>query len=58
MKDEDLKILAIVLAIICPPLGVAVVEGIGFALVVNLILTMLFWLPGLVHALYVILRKS
>lgn len=56
-KDEDMKIMAVILAIIFPPLGVAIREGAGFSLVVNLILTFLFWIPGLIHALWVILRR-
>lgn len=56
-KDEDMKIMAIILAIIFPPLGVAIREGLGFSLVVNLILTSLFWIPGLIHALWVIMRR-
>lgn len=58
MANEDLKLLALVLTIFFPPVGVALVEGFGFALMLNLILTMLFWLPGMIHALYVILRKK
>lgn len=57
-QKEDLKILAIILAIIFPPLGVAITEGVGMALLVNVALTLfLFYFPGLFHALYVILRN-
>jgi len=37
-----------------PPLGVLFKCGIGLALVINVVLTLLGWLPGAIHALWVI----
>ena len=42
-----------VLAIILPPLAVLIC-GKPFQAMVNLILTLLFWIPGMVHALFVV----
>lgn len=50
------KVLLIIIAILLPPLAVGLKEGIGGALVLNIILTLVFYVPGLVHALWVITK--
>ncbi len=50
--------LLIILAIIFPPAAVAVKDGIGGQFVLNLILTILGWLPGIIHALIVCLPND
>jgi len=52
------KIFALILAFIFPPLGVLASGGSFNALVLNIILTVLFYVPGLIHALYVIFRDE
>jgi uncharacterized membrane protein YqaE (UPF0057 family) len=52
---SEQKLLLIIIAILIPPLAVGLKRGIGGALILNIILTVLFYLPGLLHALYVIL---
>lgn len=49
------KLLLIVLSFIVPPLAVGLKNGIGGSFVLNLILTLIFWLPGVIHALIVVL---
>lgn len=49
------KLLLIIVAILLPPLAVALKSGVGKSLVINIILTLLFYLPGLIHALMVVL---
>lgn len=51
----DNKLLLIIVAILLPPLAVAMKDGVGKSLVINIILTLLFYIPGLIHALMVIL---
>ncbi|MET0344283.1 MAG: YqaE/Pmp3 family membrane protein [Polyangiales bacterium] len=46
----------IVLAILLPPLGVFMQERLGKRFWINVVLTMLGYIPGIVHAVYVILR--
>lgn len=54
-SDVDLIIL-IILAIIIPPVAVYLSEGSWNNVCwINLILTLLFWLPGVIHALIVVL---
>lgn len=49
------KLLLIILALFCPPLAVGLKAGFGQSFVINLILTFLFWIPGVIHAFIVIL---
>jgi len=51
-----MKILQIILAIILPPVGVALKAGLGRDFVINLVLTLLFFIPGLIHALWIVLK--
>ena len=51
----DNKIVLIILAILLPPVAVALKSGAGKSLLINIILTLLFVLPGVIHALIVVL---
>jgi uncharacterized membrane protein YqaE (UPF0057 family) len=58
LADADTqKLLLIIIAILLPPLAVGLKAGIGGAFILNLILTLIFWIPGVLHALYVILSN-
>ncbi|KAI3322551.1 plasma membrane proteolipid 3 [Xylariaceae sp. AK1471] len=46
----------IILAVILPPLGVFLERGCGADFFINIILTILGYLPGIIHALYIILK--
>ncbi|MEC9284201.1 MAG: YqaE/Pmp3 family membrane protein [Bdellovibrionota bacterium] len=48
--------LRILLAILFPPLGVFLQVGIGKQFFLNILFTLLGFLPGLVHAVWVIAR--
>jgi uncharacterized membrane protein YqaE (UPF0057 family) len=50
------KILLIILAIILPPVAVYLKKGAGQDLVINIILWILFILPGVIHALWLVLK--
>ena len=52
-----LDIIRILLAFILPPLGVFLQVGLGLHFWLNILLTLCGWLPGIVHALWVILKK-
>ncbi|KAF9647588.1 UPF0057-domain-containing protein [Thelephora ganbajun] len=43
-------------AVIFPPLGVALERGCGADLLINILLTLLGYIPGIIHALYIILK--
>jgi len=44
------------LAILLPPLGVFLQVGIGLHFWLNILLTLLGYIPGLVHAIWIIAR--
>lgn len=48
----------ILLAILLPPLGVAMEVGITKHFWINVILTILGYLPGLIHAVYIIATRD
>lgn len=48
------KLLLVILAIILPPAAVAAKSGISQQFWINLILTLIFWIPGVIHALIVV----
>ena len=51
-------LLLIILAFLLPPLAAALVVGISTHFWINLILTLLGWLPGTVHAVWLIATRS
>ena len=48
-----MNILILILTILIPPLGVLLGKGDGKDLIINIILTILGWLPGVIHGIYV-----
>lgn len=46
-------IIKIIIAVILPPLGVFLERGCGSDLLINILLTILGYIPGIIHALYV-----
>lgn len=51
-------IILFVLAIFLPPAAVLIVRGCGAHFCLNILLTLLGWLPGLLHAWYVVARDD
>ncbi|MBE3637667.1 YqaE/Pmp3 family membrane protein [Mangrovicoccus algicola] len=49
--------LRIVIAILLPPLGVALQVGLRGAFWLNILLTLLGYIPGIVHAVWIIARR-
>jgi uncharacterized membrane protein YqaE (UPF0057 family) len=58
MKDMSSRdLIALAVTIFIPPLGVAIKKGFDTHFWVNLALTLFgFYLPGLVHGIYVVLK--
>jgi len=48
-----MSLLTIVLNLLLPPLAVFMQHGIGTTFLVSVLLTLLGWLPGVIHAFYV-----
>ena len=52
-----MDVVRIILAIILPPLGVFLQVGIGLHFWLNILLTILGYVPGIVHAVWIIARR-
>lgn len=52
-----MDIIRIIVAILLPPLGVFLQEGFGKHFWLNILLTILGYVPGIVHALYIIIKR-
>ena len=51
-------IIQIIASIVLPPLGVFLTMGVSQALLINVLLTLLGWLPGVIHALWLMSKKA
>lgn len=49
--------LLIIIAILLPPVGVFLKVGIAGAFWLNILLTLLGYIPGIVHAIWIIARR-
>ncbi|KAF2272536.1 UPF0057-domain-containing protein [Westerdykella ornata] len=49
-------LIKIIFAIILPPLGVFLERGCNADFLINILLTCLGYIPGIIHALYIILK--
>lgn len=54
---EGPDIFRVILSILLPPLGVFFEVGIGKHFWINIVLTLFGYIPGIVHALYVIFTR-
>lgn len=52
-----MDVVRVLLAILLPPVGVFLHVGIGVHFWVNLLLTILGYVPGIIHAIWVLMRK-
>ncbi len=48
-----LELITLIATVLLPPLGVAMKKGLGSDFLINLVLTILFFVPGLIHGIYV-----
>ena len=51
-----MDLIRIILAVILPPLGVFMQVGLGKHFWLNILLTLLGYIPGIVHAVWIIAR--
>lgn len=56
-QEITMDVFRILLAIILPPLGVFLQVGIGLHFWINILLTLLGYVPGIIHAIWVIVKK-
>lgn len=51
-----MKFLKILLAILVPPVGILLTYGVSTTLLINVLLTLLGYLPGMIHGLWAVLK--
>jgi uncharacterized membrane protein YqaE (UPF0057 family) len=58
-KSEEIYMdcLRVVLSLIIPPVGVFLQVGFGFHFWLNILLTLIGYIPGLVHAIWIIATR-
>ncbi len=52
----DNKLVLIILAILLPPIAVFMKAGAGLQLIINIVLCLFFYIPGIIHALWLALK--
>ncbi len=56
-ERASVDVLRVLLAIVLPPLGVFLQVGLGLQFWLNVLLTLLGYVPGIAHAVYIIVRR-
>jgi uncharacterized membrane protein YqaE (UPF0057 family) len=52
------NLIRIILLVIIPPIGVLVTVGFGLQFIINVLLTLFGYIPGLIHAVWVVTRRD
>ncbi|MFO7605973.1 MAG: YqaE/Pmp3 family membrane protein [Desulfurivibrionaceae bacterium] len=52
-----MDLIRVIAAILLPPLGVFLQVGLGMHFWINILLTLLGYIPGIIHAVWIIARK-
>ena len=50
------KLLMVIISILLPPLAVFLQKGAGQDLIINIVLCIFFWVPGILHGLWITLK--
>ena len=50
------KVVLVILAILLPPVAVFLNNGVGKDLAINILLSILFFIPGVIHALWLVTK--
>lgn len=50
------KVLLIILALLLPPVAVFLKNGAGKDLIINIVLCLFFYIPGIIHALWLVTK--
>ena len=58
MKENEKDVVRILLAILLPPVGVFLQVGLGAQFWINILLTLLGYVPGIIHAVYIIVTRG
>jgi uncharacterized membrane protein YqaE (UPF0057 family) len=56
-REKTMDLIRIIIAILLPPLGVFLQVGLGAQFWLNILLTLLGYFPGIIHAVYIIAKR-
>ncbi|RMP08213.1 hypothetical protein ALP98_03482 [Pseudomonas viridiflava] len=57
-QELSMDIIRIIFAILLPPVGVFMQVGFAGAFWLNILLTLLGYIPGIIHAIYIIVSRK
>jgi len=57
MDRKTGDVIRILISVIIPPVGVFLEVGLGLQFWINILLTLLGYIPGLIHAVWIIVKK-
>lgn len=58
MSGESISLVRVLLAIFLPPIAAFIQVGLSMHFLINIILTLLGGLPGMVHALWLVVKNK
>ena len=53
-----MNFLRLVFAVVLPPVAVFMTSGVSSALIVSIVLTLIGWVPGIIHAIWYIQKND
>ena len=57
-SGDGCRLVALVFALLFPPVSVFLMRGCSCALLLNILLTLLAYIPGMIHAFWVVLKND
>jgi len=57
MDSKTGDVIRVLISVIIPPVGVFLEVGFGLHFWLNILLTLLGYIPGLIHAIWIIVKK-
>ncbi|BDX05338.1 YqaE/Pmp3 family membrane protein [Planctobacterium marinum] len=57
MSNKDVSVLNLILAIILPPVGAFLQVGLTLHFFLNIVLTLMGGIPGMIHAVWLVVSK-
>merc|ERR1712243_216527 len=58
IMGDSTRLIAIITALFFPPISVLLIRGCGCDLLINILLTLAFAIPGMIHAFWIVLRDD
>jgi uncharacterized membrane protein YqaE (UPF0057 family) len=55
---DSCRLISLLCALFLPPIAVLMQSGCGCDLLINIILTLLAFVPGMIHAFWIVLKKQ